>query len=305
MHKQSRAALSAAMAPNGLVTTRGAAAAGVGGRTLSRAVAAGELDRHRQRVYGPAGIVLTWEDELAADLAACHAEAFAARTAALQLHGIVLPTLEVERELVVLGTARPTVRSGVVVHRTLSLPDEDRTAVRGIPSTTAERGLIDVAGRLTVVRRLLAVDGAIMSERADRTVLHERAVALSRGRRGVRTLAAATAPDAEARFRSQLEKRGAPLLARAGLAAPLVNVVPHDAPMAGETDVVSEADRIIIDWDGLRFHAGPTARQRDNEKSNAAVIGGYTALRFTWYDVVVRPGYVIATTRRAIAANRR
>jgi hypothetical protein len=286
-------------ATSGLITVPGAAAEGVDRGVLSRATAAGELVHLRQRVYLPAGLSPDWELELAADLAACHAPAFAARTAALHLHDVEVRVLPVERELVVVGSARPTVASEVLVHRTVALPEVDRTVVRDIDSTTVERALIDLAWRLSQVQRLRVLDDAIMAGRVDRALMHARADALRRGRKGVRTYLDATAPGAEAAFRSKLEAMGAPLLREAGITDPAFNVVPRHAPAAGLTDVVSEADRVIVDWDGLRFHTSPRARQRDNDKSNAAVLGGYTAIRFTWHDVVVRPAYVIATARRA------
>lgn len=74
--------------------------------------------------------------------------------------------------------------------------------------------------------------------------------------------------DGDARFRSELERDGAELLHRAGVRELRFNVVPERAPAAGVTDVVSEADNVNIDWDGLRFHAGPGARQRVNVNGN-------------------------------------
>ncbi len=306
MDNQARQAMATTMRNNsGLLTVREASVHGIHRRALSRAVERGELTRLRTRVYAPTGLELNWHAELAADLKACKADAWAAFEAALKLHGLAVKGTGTRRELIVTGTARPTVAGDVVVHRTTGLHPVDQTIVHGIPVTTAERTLVDMARRLTVVQRLGLLDDAIMSDIAERDVIFDRSCVLSNGRKGVATLIQATAPGAEARFKSRLEKRGAPLVKEAGIADARVNVIPLDAPNAGLTDVVSESLKIIIDWDGLRFHRDRHARQRDNDKSNAAVLGGYLALRFTWYDVVMRPAYVVATVRRAVEAQAR
>lgn len=289
----------------GLLTVAQAAEHDVGRRALSRAVQRGELARLRTRVYAGAGMQPDWFIALAADLRACKAPAWAAYGAAMRLHGLSLPGFSRLRELVVVGTARPTVAGGVAVHRTKRLDSVDRSVVRGIPTTSAERTMVDMARRVSRRRRLLLLDDAIMGGIVDRRRMHERAVALANGRKGVATLVRATEPGAEQRFKSKLERKGARLVRQAGITDFAVNIIPRHAPDAGSTDVVCEAAGLIIDWDGLRFHRDPRARQRDNDKSNAAVTGGYTPLRFTWDDVTHRRDYVVGTIRRAVHARTR
>ncbi|HVM09557.1 MAG TPA: type IV toxin-antitoxin system AbiEi family antitoxin domain-containing protein [Acidimicrobiales bacterium] len=54
---------------------------------------------------------------------------------------------------------------------------------------------------------------------------------------------------------------------------------------------------IAIEVDGYAVHASPTSLRRDLERQNYLVGLGWTVLRFTWHDVVRRPGYVSATIR--------
>lgn len=306
MRPDHRHAITAVMRANGsLATPKQSVEVGVPHHTLNRAASRGEVDHPRYRVYVPAGLALDWRAELQADLAACLAEAWAARVAALTLHGLKVRRLPPgRRELVVVGSARPTVQSEVLVHRTTRLDVVDQAIVDGLPCTSVARTVVDLCPHLFPPERLMLLDDAIMGEHVIREVMHDRATALSRGRKGVSSIIELTGPDGERLFKSRLERDGAQLLADAGLRDLQFNVSPHDAPDAGLTDVVCEAAKLIIDWDGLRFHAGRYARQRDNDKANAAALGGYLALRFTWYDQRHRPGYVMDTAGRAYRSRR-
>lgn len=300
MDKTKRDALARMMRRNhGLITTPEAEAAGISARELSRAHARGEIGRARHATYRPPGMPVTWEDELAADIAACKRPAVVSHSAAARLHNFRVPGLRTIREITVEGKARPKVAGEVEVHRTGSLPNADRMMIGRLPCTMVERTVIDLAERLSPAVLLTLVDDVIMSNAASRYVLHHRAEELWRGRKGVHTILKVTSPDAEASFKSKLEKDGAILLRRAGVRDLRFNVVPHRARAAGLTDVVSETDNLIVDWDGLRFHAGPGARQRDNDKANAAALGGYTHLRFTWKDQTTRPDHIVGMVARA------
>ena len=284
----------------GCISVRDAKQLGVSADQLQRMVRAGDLQRTRRRTYAPLSQPDTWRARMAQDLTAVLRPAWASHTAALHLHGLHLPWLTVHRELTVIGSTRPDVDSDVEVHRTTGFAEEDLTERYGIPCTTPERAIIDLSERLTPEHRILLVDEAIMSEVVDRQLLNQRAAALATGRKGVGEIADVTAPGAAKRFRSRLEKAGLPLLVAAGLTPLEVNVVPQQAPAAGECDVVSEAHRLVVDWDGLRFHARPGARQRDDDKANQLAIGRYANLRFTWRDVFHRGRYVTLTTARVL-----
>ncbi|MEE8603655.1 DUF559 domain-containing protein [Euzebya tangerina] len=286
----------------GVITPEVARRGGLTRHKLVNAHVSGELVRVRHRVYTTRGAIVNWDDELFADLEACWRNAYASHSAALALHGLRHQELPLRRELVVHGSARPTVAQNVVVHRTRRLERFDLTKINGIPCTTVERALIDVAGRLSERARLELMDDAVMKGLADRDLLHGRCLDLVSGRSGVRTLLEATRPGAELAFKSSLEKAGLELLHRAGVRDMRINVIPERAPAAGVTDVVSETDRLIVDWDGLRFHSSRRARERDNEKSNQCALAGYTLLRFTWNHVHHQPVYVIDLARRTVDA---
>jgi very-short-patch-repair endonuclease len=58
--------------------------------------------------------------------------------------------------------------------------------------------------------------------------------------------------------------------------------------------------RIAIEADGRSAHDGPDALHQDRFRQNVLKLAGWVVLRFTWADVLRRPGYVVATVRGAL-----
>jgi very-short-patch-repair endonuclease len=92
------------------------------------------------------------------------------------------------------------------------------------------------------------------------------------------------------------------LLRRAGVRGWLPN---HEVWSAGEliavVDVAIPSLRLAIEVDGMAYHVDVDRFRRDRSRQNALVALGWTVLRFTWADLVERPGYVIATILRLAA----
>lgn len=297
MRRSHRILLARQLRARGALNRGAAHQLGLTDHQLRTAVANGELERPRPSVYVARSVRRDVVQQLMEDVASWQPRAVVSHSAALALHGIRFGAVPFRRELtspLLNGPERPR---PPLVHRTRSLPDEDVTAVDGVPVTTVARTVVDLAPRLTAVARITLLDHVIVKGKATQAEMHACADRLRRGRRGVAELAALTEPDAAAQFFSRLERLGAPLLAQAGLVAPGFNVVPDRAPAALRCDVVSEADAIVVEWDGLRFHSSPASRQADNDKGNA-LAGRYHLLRFTWRDVMARSFYVVATVRR-------
>jgi hypothetical protein len=76
----------------------------------------------------------------------------------------------------------------------------------------------------------------------------------------------------------------------------------HDGRLVAVVDVALPKLKLAIEVDGMAFHQGPDRFQRDRTRQNALIGLGWTVLRFTWWDLVDRPTYVIATIRRQLAA---
>ncbi|MGH2699349.1 MAG: DUF559 domain-containing protein [Actinomycetota bacterium] len=54
---------------------------------------------------------------------------------------------------------------------------------------------------------------------------------------------------------------------------------------------------LVIEVDGRKWHAGRLPETRDRQRDHALVLEGKRVLRFTWEDVVHRPGYFLGGCR--------
>ena len=67
-------------------------------------------------------------------------------------------------------------------------------------------------------------------------------------------------------------------------------------------DLAFPAAMVAIEVDGMAYHSDAVRFQRDRTRQNLLVSLGWTVLRFTWWDLVDRPDYVVTTIRRAVRA---
>lgn len=164
--------------------------------------------------------------------------------------------------------------AGVRVHRAASLTPADTATLHGLPVTTLERTLLDLATTLAPDRLAGAVEQAEASRRLD----HRRLAAP--GRPGNARLRAALAEPATV-TRSVLEDRFLALLDRHGLPRPLVNtrVGPY------EVDFLWPEQRLIVETDGWRHHGTRRAFQEDRRRDRDLVAAGHRVIRLTHEDV--------------------
>lgn len=181
------------------------------------------------------------------------------------------------------------------------LDDRDRAALSGIAVTglplSALHGAVDLgppAGPMMLDRAL--------QRRVSFDDLHAAYCRQIGSRRstGARRLMA----DAGDRAAAESERRFIRLIKKAGIHGWSVN-----APMTvmGETfypDFCFARERVIVEIDGWAWHHTPKRFQRDRSRQNALVLQGWLVLRFTWFDLVDRPEWVLAQVRAALAARR-
>jgi very-short-patch-repair endonuclease len=107
---------------------------------------------------------------------------------------------------------------------------------------------------------------------------------------------------ADGRAESVLESLARVLWHEGGLPAPQLQRV-FRLPMMGRcrVDFCWEAARLVVEVDGLGKYDEPGALQREKQRQNALVAAGCTVLRFTWADVVARPGPTVAMVADALA----
>jgi very-short-patch-repair endonuclease len=190
---------------------------------------------------------------------------------------------------------------GVRVYRSLDLEEGHLRKSGGLPTTTLERTVVDLAACLKPRHLGIVVDEVLASGRCDvadlRRVLDTVA---RRGRRGVVALRSVLDERSEGPAKaSRLERHGIQLLEGAGLDDFSVE---YTIPWTSNRrfDVAFVADRVAVEWDSRRWHTQKEAMRNDRERDRDAVAHGWRVLRFTWEDVQDTPTDVIDTIRTVL-----
>jgi hypothetical protein len=174
------------------------------------------------------------------------------------------------------GHRRP---HGVWLHQTRSLPAEDLKLEEAIPVTSAERTLVDIAGRLDdrqLERTLVEAD----RRDALSWPLLRRVLDRSIGKKGcgrLRRLVEEVDPRA-VEARSPLEVDFLALCRRSGLPPPQVNVLVEGRLV----DFLWPAERVIVETDGFAFHSDPGSFERDHDSTVVLTAAGYKVHRATY-----------------------
>lgn len=199
-------------------------------------------------------------------------------------------------------------RPGIRVHRARLRPNEI-TTLQGIRVTTPARTLYDLAGLVVSTDR--GGQGARQGRRrerhsagrdASRTVVHrdvERALAEALAQRlttrramlalldhhhghGAGLLRELLESDVRpALTRSEAEERFLGLVRRGGVSDPAVNVIVERY----EVDFLWRTERLIVEVDGLRYHASKRAFENDRRRDAVLAAAGYTVMRVTWDQI--------------------
>jgi hypothetical protein len=279
--------------------------AGLNARQVRYRVQRRQWRETRHDVFNVDGRAIeTWHASLMA-VVLCVPGAVVSHRTALRLHGNL--TLHDPEDPGLIEVTAPhghhVKLDGVVVHQSRSLLDIDRETVDGIPVTSGERTMIDLAPALVRADRLELLDELIIAEVVHRRRFHGRATALHHGRAGLDELIDVTAPGGEQRFRSMLELEADRQWTAAGLPPRRWNVRLHDARgLIGTIDAVFEPHRLVTtELDGLRFHSSPRQRRKDNARDRRLLLSGRVPLRYTYRDIMGRPDDVVAQLREALA----
>jgi very-short-patch-repair endonuclease len=199
----------------------------------------------------------------------------------------------------------PGERRGIVVHRN-SLNLNDIVNVRGIPSTSVYRTLIDLCASQSEPICEKVSDAALRMERvnfdrlsayADEASLRRiKGSALLRRLLGVRGVEdALSESEAESLFTRIM--RGADLPIGERQAA-------REGVRNGRIDFLYPDQKLIIEIDGRKFHSGRREKVRDKRYDNELNIGGNRVLRLTWDDLTTDVAYTIDLVARALGIER-
>lgn len=182
-------------------------------------------------------------------------------------------------------------RSGIRLHRCATLTAEELTTHGGIPVTTLERTLLDIAGMIARPALERAIERAEILRLLDAARLRA-VIDAHRRHRGAAPLRAAlelyrddemTRSDLEAFFRD--------LCARHDLPRPRVNSIIHGE----EVDFLWPGERLVVETDGRETHLTRAAFERDRAKDARLTLAGYRVVRLTHHQVEHERNATVAT----------
>jgi len=256
---------------------------------IDRRLESGQWTGIRLGVYRVGAVASSWRQELMSACLWIGPEAVASHTSAarlLKLDGVPVPAIEVTT-----SKPRNPERTGVVVHRSRSLPTEDRTVIDGIPCTRAARTIIDLASAIEGHQLELALEDALRRRLIQVPWVYRRLRVLgTNGRRGTQSLARFLSErhSGEALTDSALEARVFQLLRKAGLPRPERQfMVTTDEELIARVDFAYPKQRLIIEADGYRYHQDLKAWTHDRDRLNRLAADGWRVMHARWKDVTV------------------
>jgi very-short-patch-repair endonuclease len=285
-----------AAARHRVVARRHLVAAGVGEDAIRHRLENHRLYRVHRGVYAVGTPDLDRLGRWIAAVLACGDGAVLSHRSAAALWGLLNPRAG-PIEVTVPGRSSYR-RPGIRVHATRSLPRADVSQTRGIPCTSVERTIIDIAGG-PAAEAERAVEQAFALRLLGRNRMAA-ALARANGRRGVgglRRLLGRLLDDLPL-TRSELERRFLKLVAGAGLAAPVVNR--HRA--THRVDFAWPDRRLVVETDGRATHDNPYAFHHDRARDLDLEPAGWHVLRLTWWHVIEEPARVVELLTQRLGA---
>ncbi|MEX2538297.1 MAG: type IV toxin-antitoxin system AbiEi family antitoxin [Actinomycetota bacterium] len=265
---------------------------------IDRRVQTGRWGLIEPGVYFVSGSPSTWDQKAMAAVLATGPAAMASHLAAAALWGML--ESRPERFDVTVPHGRHHARLGWrVTHQARNLRRADVKTVRGIPVTSPNRTLIDLAGVLSPDQLEAALDtavalGLVSIARLERYIDERR---LGRNR-GVGRLRALLHDRAKGVPEGELERRFLRLIRGLGIPEP----IRQQRSGRRRIDFAYPEQRIMIELDSWVHHRTPSQQRSDNRRQNELVLRGWQPLRFTWYDV--EPDSPMLATLKQLHAQR-
>jgi hypothetical protein len=254
-------------------------------------------------VYRVPGAVPTWASELYAACRAATRPVAVARRAAAAFYGLPYGSEQVEIEC---RRWRRSRRSGLIVHESTRLSDEDVVVVEGIPIVRAERLVLEMAG---ILRRPDAVERFIQAARRKRMISYDSMLATferlaRKGLPGVRVTRAALErwDPRSAPTESEMETWLVQILRRHGFAELVTQFVVRDefGNFVARTDGALPSWRITIEYQSKQEHLDEFQVAADDRRRNAIIAAGYKPLAARYEDLRSGGHALVADIRRII-----
>lgn len=193
---------------------------------------------------------------------------------------------------------------GIQGHRS-ALPEDERTSVDGIPTTTAPRTMLDlaaVASRRQVERALNEMEAQRLTDRLSIPILLDRYPR----RRGSAVLRSLLDEGAEARgvTKYEMEERFAALIESHGLPRPRRNADLAVRDRIFNVDCLWADARLVVELDGRAVHGTRRAFESDRERDRLMLTEGWRVVRITWRQLNDSEAAVASDIRKALIQGR-
>jgi hypothetical protein len=292
------AIVTAAASRDGVLTHRQLRALGVSDSAITRRIDDGRLHVRHRGVYAVGRMDLTRRGRSRAALLRYGRSAALSHRAAAAEHDLIASRGRVD-VTVTSRPDRPPRSRGVDLHYTRRWGPGDVVWVHGLPCTSVERTLADLAGgprNRDFVRAWNTADQRLL---ADVSQLGRQ---LARRRRGWRTLRSRLErADAVPPTESELELLFLELCRTYGLPAPVCQWPLITEDRSGRVDFVWPDLGVAVEVDSRRWHAIQDAYERDREKDLALRQAGFDPHRYTYAQVQRKAPQVAAAVRAALA----
>jgi very-short-patch-repair endonuclease len=189
--------------------------------------------------------------------------------------------------------------AAIQVHNVRGLDSRDLTRLNGIPVTSVDRTLLDLAELASPQELRLALEAADRRELLDGREV-DAVIARNPGRHGIARLRAAlqTLQGPPPWTQSELERHFLAFVRDAGLPEPQCNVV-----IGGElVDMVWPQARLVVELDGYGSHAGRAQFETDRRRDTRLLLAGYRVVRITQRRLQQEPDRVRAELEALIHA---
>jgi len=285
---------------HGVVTVRQLLLAGVSRHMVYERVRAGWLLGMHRGVYSIRGRELTRRGIWMAAVLACGEGAYLSHESAAGLWRL-RPPRQGHSDVSVRTAAGRAVRDGIRVHRRPGAAPADIAVHEGIATSSPAGTLFDLAATGIAPRALeRATDEAERLRLCTGSDLRE-VLARNRGRPGAGAIRRLLADHeiGSTVTRLELEERFLALCRERGLPKPLVN----SEVLGLRPDFHWPRSGLVVEVDGRESHLTRRGFQDDRDRDSLLTASGYRVMRFTWWDVLRRPGVVAHRVRQALRAS--
>jgi len=261
---------------------------------VQRRVKVGVWRRPYSGVYAIAGSERTWLQDVWCAFLATGPAAVVTHESALHLHGIdLVPRRPITLTVPHGGRAR---LDGVFVHQIDDLKPHRVTAVSGLPVSTVERTVVELAATTGEKRLGRVIDDVVAAKRSSVGRISSAFREVARpGKPGVHKLARLldSRGDGYVPAQSDLERALFVALAAGGLPAPRRQFrLPGRFAVEGLVDAAYPDVRLIVEVDGRRWHTRVADLKRDHQRDTEAARAGWLTLRFVYEQVMHDPSDV-------------